>query len=302
MPVKVRCWFWSPCIHLEIDSSSRLAKRGETALRKRGRRAEDWEPTVLLGCLGPETTLLVQPPKAERRQEARPAATGFFGSVYILIVLLLFEEVLNFIRGLYISKAVGVRNLFEVIQTIRDEQGQECSTNDEEEGEEEEKFEDDDAVDAPSDYESAEEESSKPDASEGPSSAEPKMSKGGKASEDDGGGVGSVPLEVLKFRRRSKSSLASLPSTLVLGKTPANVETPASYKDAVSAEKEAELARLLMEIDLQESAAGIDADPHKSLLVMMGTPERATKASEGPIVESIVAPNPASHPKLHTQL
>ena len=204
------------------------------------------------------------------------------------------------------AKALGVRNLFEVMQTVRDEQGKD-NTSEEDEGEEEEEFEDDDAA---SDYESAEADTEKPDASasDGPSSAEPKISKAGDASmEDDGGGVGDVPLDsqedaqAPRFRRRSKGSLISLPSTAALGKTPANVETPASYKDAVSAEKEAELSRLLKLINLQEAAVSIDPDPHKALLITMGTPERLSKA-EGPIAESIVAPNPASHPNLDMQL
>ncbi|OLQ12234.1 Clavaminate synthase-like protein [Symbiodinium microadriaticum] len=181
------------------------------------------------------------------------------------------------------AQALGVRNLFEVIQTVRDEQGKD-NTSEEDEGEEEEEFEDDDAA---SDYESAEADTEKPDASasDGPSSAEPKISKAGDASmEDDGGGVGDVPLDshedaqAPRFRRRSKGSLISLPSTAVLGKTPANVETPASYKDAVSAEKEAELSRLLYLINLQEAAVSIDPDPHKALLITMGTPERPSKA------------------------
>ncbi|CAE7858911.1 unnamed protein product, partial [Symbiodinium sp. KB8] len=171
-------------------------------------------------------------------------------------------------------RALGVRNLFEVIQTVRDEQGKD-NTSEEDEGEEEEEFEDDDAA---SDYESAEADTEKPDASasDGPSSAEPKISKAGDASmEDDGGGVGDVPLDsqedaqAPRFRRRSKGSLISLPSTAALGKTPANVETPASYKDAVSAEKEAELSRLLKLINLQEAAVSIDPDPHKALLITM---------------------------------
>ncbi|CAE7873019.1 unnamed protein product, partial [Symbiodinium microadriaticum] len=181
------------------------------------------------------------------------------------------------------KNALGVRNLFEVIQTVRDEQGKD-NTSEEDEGEEEEEFEDDDAA---SDYESAEADTEKPDASasDGPSSAEPKISKAGDASmEDDGGGVGDVPLDsqedaqAPRFRRRSKGSLISLPSTAALGKTPANVETPASYKDAVSAEKEAELSRLLKLINLQEAAVSIDPDPHKALLITMGTPERLSKA------------------------
>ncbi|CAE7231379.1 unnamed protein product [Symbiodinium sp. CCMP2592] len=168
--------------------------------------------------------------------------------------------------------ASAVRELFALIKTIRDEKGQhEHEDTNDEEGEEEEGVEEDQCV---SDYETEE-------ADTGPSSAESKSkkSKNAKGAEaataDNGSGVGEIPLDsqedaqVPKLRHRSKGSLLSLASTAQLGKTPGNVETPASYTAPVAAEDEAELARLLAMIDMEEAGLGSDADPHRSMLVMM---------------------------------
>ena len=207
--------------------------------------------------------------------------------------------------GVSASEAQGVRELFATIQRLRDEQAEAGDDDDDGEEGEEEMGEDDEMVEEESEgYET--DDSMKAGEAEDTCSSEAKSSKArsgakddGAVAEDDGavakdhgGGVGEVRLDSQEdaqapkkpcWRYRSKSSLSTLPSTAVLGASPA-VETPASYVGGIPDAQQEELQRLLQQIALEEG--GGDMSPeiarHEPLLVRMGTPEQTSKP-EGPI-------------------
>ena len=172
--------------------------------------------------------------------------------------------------------------------------GDDDEDDDDEEGEEEQEEEDESVEAGDKGYET--DATKKPSGAEDTTSSEPRTSSASsvaEAAKDDGSGVGEVPLDseedaqAPKKRFRSKSSLATLPSTAVLGASAVKIQTPASYTAALPTAEEEELQQVLQQIALEEG--GGDMSPeiarHEALLMRMGTPERASKP-EGPIRDS----------------
>ncbi|CAE6949194.1 unnamed protein product [Symbiodinium sp. CCMP2456] len=170
-----------------------------------------------------------------------------------------------------LESAQGVRELFSIIESLRDaEEDAEDSADGDAEGEEEEGGEDDPVSEE----------------SEDPSS-EARVSDKSVGDKDDGGGVKAAladleldpdeETQAPKWRYRSKSTLNSLATTAVLGD---QLETPGSYEKPVTASKEEELQQLLQQISLFEDGEPKHPDTarHDALLLMMGSPARPRKS------------------------
>ncbi|OLP87160.1 hypothetical protein AK812_SmicGene31656 [Symbiodinium microadriaticum] len=147
--------------------------------------------------------------------------------------------------------AQGVRELFEIIKTLRDEE--DASADAGGEGEEEEEVDDDPLSEG---------------CEEDVSSASKGSTKSSETAKDmdDGRGVAAALADVEldsqedtqapRWRYRSKSTLQSLATTAVLGGSKENLGSPAeSYGGALTGGQEEELQKLLQEISLYECGA-----------------------------------------------
>ena len=176
-------------------------------------------------------------------------------------------------------KATGVRELFDIIASLR-EKDKSGADHDHEEGEEEEELEQDDCVEEKDVEEEAatssekEDDAAKDSAKDGDEKAD--------ALADDGSGAGTVPLDGPIHRLRAKSTF-SLTATSDVASKEHLLATGASYEGALSPSKEEQLNQLLQQISLFEDGSPKDGRTahHDAMLLLMGSPSRATKP-QGP--------------------
>ena len=190
------------------------------------------------------------------------------------------------------AQAAGVRRLFQLIKELRSTNGD----DNDDEGEEESDLEHEKDACVSENGEHMQEESEEEEEKEQESPAVASESAAPAKKVDIGAGVGLSdeegepekdsqlphPLQ----RCRSKTSLASLPSSAVLGGASKEaLETPASYAGPgiLTTNKEDELADLMNQISLYEDGEQKDAATahHDAMLLLMGSPERRAKEPTG---------------------